>query len=281
MIDRARTVADTEKSSTVSTEAKSSAADVPPRNEMSITLNAGKAAIPHSAYSTLVTSPTTQAETTMTAIKDFILRTGLQTGDALPTESQLCTDLGVSRSSVREAVRTLVALDIVEVRHGHGMFVGKVSMRPMVESLLFRGLLNPGDDHRGLRDIVEVRITLDNALTEPVTQAWKNRQDPELDTLVEEIEEIASKRELFTDQDRRFHMRLLEPLDNHLFLHLTEAFWAVHTLTVPLLDGPRPEDMLSAAKAHRRMLQAARAGDAQAYRQATAQHYAPLLAALT
>ena len=240
MIDRARTVADTEKSSTVSTEAKSSTADVPPRNEMSITLNAGKAAIPHSAYSTLVTSPTTQAETTMTAIKDFILRTGLQTGDALPTESQLCTDLGVSRSSVREAVRTLVALDIVEVR-----------------------------------------ITLDNALTEPVTQAWKNRQDPELDTLVEEIEEIASKRELFTDQDRRFHMRLLEPLDNHLFLHLTEAFWAVHTLTVPLLDGPRPEDMLSAAKAHRSMLQAARAGDAQAYRQATAQHYAPLLAALT
>ena len=233
-------MADTEKSSTVSTEAKSSTADVPPRNEMSITLNAGKTAIPHSAYSALVTSPTTQAETTMTAIKDFILRTGLQTGDALPTESQLCTDLGVSRSSVREAVRTLVALDIVEVR-----------------------------------------ITLDNALTEPVTQAWKNRQDPELDTLVEEIEEIASKRELFTDQDRRFHMRLLEPLDNHLFLHLTEAFWAVHTLTVPLLDGPRSEDMLSAAKAHRSMLRAARAGDAQAYRQATAQHYAPLLATLT
>jgi len=253
MIDRARTVADTEKSSTVSTEAKSSTADVPPRNEMSITLNAGKTAIPHSAYSALVTSPTTQAETTMTAIKDFILRTGLQTGDALPTESQLCTDLGVSRSSVREAVRTLV----------------------------FRGLLNPGDDHRGLRDIVEVRITLDNALTEPVTQAWKNRQDPELDTLVEEIEEIASKRELFTDQDRRFHMRLLEPLDNHLFLHLTEAFWAVHTLTVPLLGAPRPEDMVATARAHRDMFRAARAGDAQAYRQAVTQHYAPLLTALT
>ena len=229
----------------------------------------------------LTTTPMTQSSTAIAEIKNYILAKGLQPGDALPTESQLCTDLGVSRSSVREAVRTLVALDIVEVRHGHGMFVGKVSMRPMVESLVFRGLLNPGDDHRGLRDIVEVRITLDNALTEPVTQAWKNRQDPELDTLVEEIEEIASKRELFTDQDRRFHMRLLEPLDNHLFLHLTEAFWAVHTLTVPLLDGPRPEDMVATARAHQDMLQAARAGDAQAYRQAVTQHYAPLLAALT
>ena len=229
----------------------------------------------------LTTTPMTQSSTAIAEIKNYILRTGLQVGDALPTESQLCSDLGVSRSSVREAVRTLVALDIVEVRHGHGMFVGKVSMRPMVESLLFRGLLNPGDDHRGLRDIVEVRITLDNALTEPVTQAWKNRQDPELDTLVEEIEEIASKRELFTDQDRRFHMRLLEPLDNHLFLHLTEAFWAVHTLTVPLLGAPKLEDLTSTAKAHRAMLHAARTGNIPAYHQAITQHYAPLLAVLT
>ena len=229
----------------------------------------------------LTTSPMTQSSTAIVEIKNYILAKGLQPGDALPTESQLCADLGVSRSSVREAVRTLVALDIVEVRHGHGMFVGKVSMRPMVESLLFRGLLNPGDDHRGLRDIVEVRITLDNALAGPVTHAWKNRQDTELDTVVDQIEELASKGELFTEQDRRFHMRLLEPLDNHLFLHLTEAFWAIHTLTVPLLDNPtRPEDIISAAKAHRAMLQAARAGDVQAYRQATTRHYAPLLAAL-
>ena len=274
-------MADTEKSSIVSRASKPSTTGSSPKKEASITLGAGEAVIPDGAYSTLMTSPATQAETTMNAIKDFILRTGLQVGDALPTESQLCTDLGVSRSSVREAVRTLVALDIVEVRHGHGMFVGKVSMRPMVESLVFRGLLNPGDDHRGLRDIVEVRITLDNALADPVTQAWKNRDDPELDQIVAQMDLHAQKGELFTEQDRRFHMRLLEPLDNHLFLHLTEAFWAVHTLTVPLLDGPRPEDMISSAKAHRAMLQAARAGDAQAYRQAITQHYAPLLAALT
>ena len=281
MIDRARTVADTEKSSIVSRAPKPGRAGDPANNETSIIVGAKEAVIPHGTYSTLMTSPATQAETTMTAIKDFILRAGLQVGDALPTESQLCADLGVSRSSVREAVRTLVALDIVEVRHGHGMFVGKVSMRPMVESLVFRGLLNPGDDHRGLRDIVEVRITLDNALAEPVTQAWKNRQDTELDQIVAQMDTHAQKGELFTEQDRRFHMRMLEPLDNHLFLHLTEAFWAVHTLTVPLLGAPRPEDMLSAAKAHRAMLQAARDGDAQAYRQATTQHYAPLLAALT
>ena len=229
----------------------------------------------------LTTTPMTQSSTAMAEIKNYILTKGLHPGDALPTESQLCTDLGVSRSSVREAVRTLVALDIVEVRHGHGMFVGQVSMRPMVESLIFKGLLNPGDDHRGLRDIVEVRITLDNALAEPVTHAWHNRQDPELDTLVDKIEHLASQGKLYTDQDRRFHTRLLEPLDNHLYLHLTEAFWAIHTLTVPLLDAPKLEDLTSTAKAHRAMLQAAHAGDTPAYRKAITDHYAPLLAVLS
>ena len=188
----------------------------------------------------LTTTPMTQSSTAISEIKNYILAKGLQPGDALPTESQLCTDLGVSRSSVREAVRTLVALDIVEVR-----------------------------------------ITLDNALAESVTQAWKNRQDTELDQIVAQMDTHAQKGELFTEQDRRFHMRMLEPLDNHLFLHLTEAFWAVHTLTVPLLGAPRPEDMVATARAHRDMFRAARAGDAQAYRQAVTQHYAPLLTALT
>ena len=207
---------------------------------MNLTSAVDEPIIPHGPYSTLMASPTTQAEATMAEIKNYILRSGLQMGDALPTESQLCTDLGVSRSSVREAVRTLVALDIVEVR-----------------------------------------ITLDNALAEPVTHAWHNRHDPELDTLVDNIEHLASQGKLFTDQDRCFHTRLLQPLDNHLYLHLTEAFWAIHTLTVPLLDAPKLEDLTSTAKAHRAMLQAAHAGDTPAYRKAITDHYAPLLAVLT
>ncbi|QKD80678.1 MULTISPECIES: FadR/GntR family transcriptional regulator [Actinomyces] len=223
----------------------------------------------------------TQASTAMSAIKDYILSHHLRPGDPLPTESKLCADLGVSRSSVREAVRTLVALDIVEVRHGQGMFVGQVSMRPMVESLVFRGLLAPGDDYASLRDVVDVRMTLDSALADDVVKAWKGRPDPVLDGYIDDMEELAAEGKTFSEQDQAFHARLLEPLANHLWAHLIDAFWAVHTLTVPLMDAPAAEDIITTAKAHREMLEAARRGDVEAYREATHKHYAPLVLALS
>lgn len=222
----------------------------------------------------------TQSSTAIEAIKHYILKERLQPGDPLPTESQLCEALGVSRSSVREAVRTLVALDIVTVRHGHGMFVGDVSMRPMVESLVFRGLLKPGDDYRGLRDVVQVRMTLDEALAPEVAAAWRGRTSAELDDLVRRMESLAEAGRTFSAEDREFHSRLLEPLENKLFGHLTEAFWAIHTQTVPLLGAPTAEDIATTAHAHGAMLAAAEAGDVEAYRVATREHYAPLLTVL-
>lgn len=229
----------------------------------------------------LTATPTTQSSTAMAAIKDYIIQENLQPGAPLPTESQLCATLGVSRSSVREAVRTLMALDIVDVRHGHGMFVGKVSMRPMVESLVFRGRLSPGDDFRALRDIVQVRLLLDLSLAEQVVAVWKGRQDPELEALVEEMISLSEAGSLFTEQDRSFHTMLLAPLDNHLFRHLTDAFWAVHTLTIPLMGAPTPEDITRTAHAHSHMLSAAQAGDVEAYRKAVHEHYAPLMSVIS
>ena len=105
----------------------------------------------------LTTIPMTQSSTGIAEIKNSILRTGLQVGDALPTESQLCSDLGVSRSSVREAVRKLEALNIVKVEHGKGTFVGSLSLDPMVETLAFRSMVSVGKNFTDLQDVVELR----------------------------------------------------------------------------------------------------------------------------
>ncbi|HEX7804909.1 MAG TPA: GntR family transcriptional regulator [Cellulomonas sp.] len=218
--------------------------------------------------------------TTADQIKNLILLGRLRPGDPLPTETELCASLGVSRSSVREAIRTLVALDIVEVRHGHGTFVGQLSLAPLVEGLVFRGVLSPGDNLSSLREVVEVRIGLDLAMSDRIVDALRGTENPDLEALVAAMEEKSRHGGDFFEEDRAFHALLLSHIDNALVGQLVTAFWDVHAAVLPLL-GVTPSDRLDdTARAHGLMLRAAQAGDVEAYREAVIAHYGPLRAAL-
>lgn len=229
---------------------------------------------------TVPTSLPMRRSTVADQIRELILSRGLRPGDALPTESVLCETLGVSRSSVREAVRTLATLDIVEVRHGHGTFVGQMSLDPMVQALVFRGVLSPGDNLRALREVVEVRMALDLAVAEKVVAAAAGEAHPELRALVDEMLTHADHGETFLDADRHFHTMLLESIDNQLAGQLVGAFWDIHTAVLPRLGLALPEDLRQTSKAHGDMLAAAEAGDVEAYREAVVKHYEPLQRAL-
>ena len=76
-------------------------------------------------------------------VMQLILDRKLRAGAPLPTEAELMEDLGVSRNSVREALKALQALDIVEIRHGYGTYVGEASLTPLVDGLTFRTLARP------------------------------------------------------------------------------------------------------------------------------------------
>ena len=220
--------------------------------------------------------PAPRQETTADRIKDHILAEGLRPGDLLPTEAELCEHLGVSRSNVREAVRQLTTLDIVEVRHGHGTFVGNMSLDALVESLVFRGVLVPGDDLRALREVIDLRLTLDLAMSERIVDAFRGTTNPELHALVTEMVTKATGGSPFPDEDRAFHTGLLARLDNSLVGQLVGAFWDVHTAVVPKLGVSVAMDLERTARAHGEMLEAAEAGDVERFRHAVTTHYEPI-----
>src|SRR5689334_2787089 len=66
---------------------------------------------------------TDRAQSVMTAMADYIARSGLKPGDRLPAERELMTALEVGRSTVREVIRQLQALGIVESRKGSGTYL--------------------------------------------------------------------------------------------------------------------------------------------------------------
>lgn len=221
------------------------------------------------------------ASTAAKQIKALILSSGLRPGDALPSESELCERLNVSRSSVREAIRTLTTLEIVDVQHGRGTFVGAMSLQPLVETLAFRSVISPGDDFRALREVVDVRVSMDQAFADRVVAHFVGKRDERLHELVEEMVRSAEAGENFAAADREFHTRLLNETGLEMASQLVAAFWDVHTAVNPQLEIPTPEDVNVTAEAHGDILRAAEAGDADAYRAAVTKHYTPILRGLS
>ncbi|MBN2626439.1 MAG: FadR family transcriptional regulator, partial [Spirochaetales bacterium] len=85
----------------------------------------------------------TLAEKVCSAIKDAILSGEFRGGDLLPSEPNLEKQFGVSRAVVRDAVRMLKALGLVDVRHGKGMYVS-LSQREAFTGALLLSLQREG-----------------------------------------------------------------------------------------------------------------------------------------
>jgi len=89
-----------------------------------------------------------------------ILNKEYEPGSRLPTAEELCETLGVSRSVVRDALRTLTSMGLVDVRHGHGIFVAQRRDDALTDALALhiqRSDLTVGD-------VLEARISLESAL---------------------------------------------------------------------------------------------------------------------
>jgi len=79
---------------------------------------------------------TTFAEQMAESIRESILSGELESGAALPTEPELAEQFGVSRAVVRDATRILMALGLVEVQHGRGVFVTQPNNEAFGDALL-------------------------------------------------------------------------------------------------------------------------------------------------
>jgi len=189
----------------------------------------------------------------------------LQPGDKLPAERELAEMFGVSRSSIRDAIRSLELVGLVEPRQGAGTVVREVSAESLVnpltivlarqqvsELLDFRKMLEPplaarAATHASIEDITEMEEIL-------------RRQDDKL-----------RRRELAIEEDSEFHYNVAMASDNSVVLKVLDVLMDLlrETRERALQVEGRPQKSLAG---HRRILMAIKRRDPAAAEDAMRRH---------
>lgn len=197
-------------------------------------------------------------------IKAHIIENGLGPGDPLPPESELAQELEVSRSSVREAVKALEVLGIIEARHGTGLFVKDFSFDPIFENLPYAIL----SDLKQVVDILEVRFYLECSTVERVIEALTEEQLEELRDIMHRMESLAQQGIYSADVDRAFHECLCRNLDNPILVRIVNLFWELSRQAHDRAELPDPSDPIETYRRHVPIMEALERRDARAMRAA-------------
>ncbi len=206
------------------------------------------------------------------AITDLVITRGLRAGDPLPNEAELVQALGVSRNSVREAVKALQALQILTIRHGSGTFVADGSLEPLADLLSFRARLSIETDRRDAAELVQVREALEVELLPRAIAQTRPDDLTRLDRIVTSMEQRARQNEHFSDLDMEFHAALFAPVGNRLLSELLRSFWIVYQSIAASVDDDAVNPVETAA-AHRAIYDDVASGNSQLAVEAMRLHF--------
>ena len=148
-------------------------------------------------------------------IIDLISRNELNPGEQLPSERELCKIFGVGRTSIREAIRSLTTMGVLDGRVGRGTFVCDNS--EYLERTLKWGMLL---DQNAIRDLAETRLVLE---CETARLAATRAQASELNAVeiaYREMERNAGDTDQFLQADLQFHLLIGQATHNSILNRL-------------------------------------------------------------
>jgi len=193
-------------------------------------------------------------------VRELIGRGHLRAGDRLPAERHLVTQLGVSRPTVRAALRALAAMGVVEARHGSGTYIPDGPPKLDSQPLSFLAAL-----HGFTRDeMFEARRVLEASAA---GMAAERATGHDLAAIAEEVASLFASMDdpqLFLVHDMQFHRAVAAASRNPILASLIEM---VSTLFFehrrPTAARATDRNLRDAADMHQRIYRAIRQHDAQ------------------
>lgn len=191
-------------------------------------------------------------------IIDNILSGNLKPGDKLPTEIELAEQLGIGRNSVREAIKMLSSLGVVEIKRGMGTYIVESVPSSSLNQLLLSLAFHQGTS----RELIELRLLLEIGAA---VLAIDNADDADITKLEEanmRLKEAQEKEDgderILRDLDLKVHFTLLEITKN---AYIEKIGKTIYRLFFASIENTVKEDKYKAYRNHQLYIDAIKKRD--------------------
>jgi GntR family transcriptional repressor for pyruvate dehydrogenase complex len=174
-----------------------------------------------------VSSPATAkrdaAKQAVDRLRNLILLGEFSAGERLPPERVLARELGVSRSTLREAIRALVVMNVLVSRHGDGTYVS--SLEPDLLAEPFELMVSLSDE--SLFHLFEVRRVLETACAGLAAERISDEELVQFDRILEHSEAARDDPEELLDRDVELHTAIVRATRNPLLIRIMSGVGAL------------------------------------------------------
>lgn len=161
----------------------------------------------------------TLIDSVMEQLLAFIRDGHLKPGDSLPSERDLMESLQVGRSSVREALRSLATMHVIEIRPGRGAFVRQPETEDLLPAETLRVLL----DRDAMIEIVEARTLLEGEMAKMAAERATEDDLRRIARILDEMERQTADTEQSLVLNAEFHLAIAQAAHNNVLLKMLQS----------------------------------------------------------
>jgi GntR family transcriptional repressor for pyruvate dehydrogenase complex len=193
----------------------------------------------------------TRPQEIVLAIAELIIKRVWKPGDYIPPEKELAARFGVGRSTIREAIKSLVILGVIEARPGDGSYIREATSDLLSGAFQWGSLLT----EQNLGDLVDVRVLIEVECAGRAAAAGDPAVAANLLRIVEQMSDVRDNPQPFMKLDNEFHLVIAAASRNPLYLSLSRtiqslvAVWYEHTYQIERTKAVTIGEHLAIAKA--------------------------------
>ena len=198
----------------------------------------------------------TRVELAVDQIIQVILDHDMKAGDKLPNEYELARELGIGRSTLREAIKRLVARNILTTRQGAGTFVSEKNGVPE-DPLGLTFMMEEGEEVLAL-DLQDIRLMLEPEICAIVARSATPEQIEQLQKYCDEVTRRIEAKEDYSAADAKLHRYLAECSGNRVLLNLIPIITSAISVAITVTND---ENRFISVTEHQRIIEAIRYHD--------------------